>query len=116
MRRSVKSTKTYERQDLSTADVYFGQRPLVHGAAGTAVDGHCGQHTDCVVKPVDGLNGPDGSADIVKKEVRVSQHLEAPQGTVIPRFYQSGSLWGWLYVIAMEDCGEPLHDDEADSN
>jgi tRNA A-37 threonylcarbamoyl transferase component Bud32 len=57
-----------------------------------------------------------GSVDIVKKEVRVFQHLEALQGIVIPRFYQYGSLWDWLYVIAMEDCGEPQHEDEADSS
>jgi hypothetical protein len=112
MRRARKISITYERRDLGVSDVYFGQRLLVHGAAGTAVDGHCGPYTNCIMKLVDGLNGPKGSVDILQKEVRVFQRLESLQGTVIPRFYQYGMLWDWLHLIAMEDCGEPLHEDE----
>jgi hypothetical protein len=112
MRRARKISITYERRDLGVSDVYFGQRLLVHGAAGTAVDGHCGPYTDCIMKLVDGLNGPKGSVDILQKEVRVFQRLELLQGTVIPHFYQYGLLWDWLHLIAMEDCGEPLHEDE----
>jgi serine/threonine protein kinase len=112
MRRARKTPITYEQQGLSVSDVYFGERLLVHGAAGTAVDGHCGHHTNCVMKLVDGLNGPEGSVETLEREVQVFQRLQNLQGTVIPRFFRYGMLWDWLHLIAMENCGEPLHEAE----
>jgi hypothetical protein len=112
IRRARKMPISYEQNGLSVNDVYFGQRLLVHGAAGTAVDGHCGPYMDCVMKLVDGLNGPGGSVETLKREVQVFQRLEALQGTIIPSFYQYGRLWDWLHLIAMENCGAPLEVNE----
>ncbi|EDR13530.1 uncharacterized protein LACBIDRAFT_308537 [Laccaria bicolor S238N-H82] len=64
-----------------------------------------------VCKVVDALQYPD-AADYLESEARVYAALRDLQGKVIPKLYGFYQVWGILKLLALEDVGEAISENE----